>query len=152
MGDISQIKKFNIRVYGILRSDDRKYVLLSDEYKFGLAFTKFPGGGLEFGEGILDALKREFQEEMAIDVIDTSLFYVNEAFQASAFGRDEQLITVYYLVDSFNNELPATTIHKFDFEEKEDQQAFRWISIDKLSEDEMTFPIDKLIVSRIKSL
>jgi len=152
MKDLEQITKFNIRVYGILRSENRREVLLSDEYKFGLAFTKFPGGGLEFGEGVLDALKREFKEELNIEVTEASLFYVNEAFQASAFGKDEQLIAIYYLVDQFSGMLPPTTLTRFDFEEKEDQQAFRWISISDLSEKEVNFPIDKLILSKIKSI
>ncbi len=152
MKDLEQITKFNIRVYGILRSENRREVLLSDEYKFGLAFTKFPGGGLEFGEGVLDALKREFKEELNIEVTEASLFYVNEAFQASAFGKDEQLIAIYYLVDQFSGMLPPTISTRFDFEEKEDQQAFRWISISDLSEKEVNFPIDKLILSKIKSI
>ncbi|MFN5439619.1 MAG: NUDIX hydrolase, partial [Bacteroidota bacterium] len=41
---------FNIRVYGILISDDNQ-VLVSDEFIRGNYYTKFPGGGLEFGEG-----------------------------------------------------------------------------------------------------
>ncbi len=149
---MDKITKFNIRVYGILRSTDRKKVLLSDEFKFGLAFTKFPGGGLEFGEGVLDALKREFEEELAIKVTDASLFYVNEAFQASAFGKDEQLLAIYYLVDDFTGELPPVTEKRFDFDRIEDQQAFRWFSIDQLTENDVNFPIDKLILSKIKSL
>ena len=44
---------FNIRVYGIL-INDAKQVLVSDEYIRGTYITKFPGGGLEFGEGTRD--------------------------------------------------------------------------------------------------
>jgi ADP-ribose pyrophosphatase YjhB (NUDIX family) len=146
------ITKFNIRVYGILRSEDRQSVLLSDEFKFGLAFTKFPGGGLEFGEGVIDALKREFQEELAIQVTDASLFYVNEAFQASAFGKDEQLLAIYYLVDRYKGVLPPVTEKRFDFDRVEDQQAFRWFPIDRLTENDVNFPIDKLILSKLKNL
>ena len=29
----------------------------------GIEFTKFPGGGLEFGEGLRECLVREFLEE-----------------------------------------------------------------------------------------
>ena len=46
----------NIRVYGIIINDENQ-VLLSDELRFGNAFTKFPGGGLEWGEGTKDCLK-----------------------------------------------------------------------------------------------
>ena len=49
---------FNIRVYGIL-INDKKQVLVSDEFIRGSYYTKFPGGGLEYGEGLIEALKRE---------------------------------------------------------------------------------------------
>ena len=59
--------RFNIRVYGVL-INKHKQVLVSDEFIRGQYFTKFPGGGLEFGEGTRDCLKREFQEEMNLEV------------------------------------------------------------------------------------
>jgi hypothetical protein len=34
------------RVYGIL-INDRQEVLISDEFRFGTYFRKFPGGGIE---------------------------------------------------------------------------------------------------------
>ncbi|MFM2327645.1 MAG: hypothetical protein RIR31_1847, partial [Bacteroidota bacterium] len=58
---------FNIRVYGILINEN-KQVLVSDEFIRGMQITKFPGGGLEFGEGTRDCLKREFMEEMNLEV------------------------------------------------------------------------------------
>ena len=49
---------FTIRVYGIML-DDEKGVLITDEFENGKRFSKFPGGGLELGEGIRDCLLRE---------------------------------------------------------------------------------------------
>ena len=48
---------FNIRVYGILINEQHQ-LLVSDEYIRGNYYTKFPGGGLEFGEGTRDCLVR----------------------------------------------------------------------------------------------
>ena len=56
-----QINKFNIRVYGIL-INEQDQVLITDELIKGHKITKFPGGGLEFGEGTIDCIKREFIE------------------------------------------------------------------------------------------
>ena len=56
-------KRFNVRVYGIL-INDRNELLVSDELIKGIRFTKFPGGGLEWGEGIEACLKREFIEDL----------------------------------------------------------------------------------------
>lgn len=51
-----------IRVYGIY-INEREEVLLSDEFIYGREVTKFPGGGLEFGEGTRECLEREMMEE-----------------------------------------------------------------------------------------
>jgi hypothetical protein len=48
--------RFNLRVYGIV-INDKKQILVADEYIRGGFYTKFPGGGLEFGEGTRDCLK-----------------------------------------------------------------------------------------------
>ena len=41
---------FNVRVYGLLINDQNQ-ILISDEQEYGMQFSKFPGGGLEYGEG-----------------------------------------------------------------------------------------------------
>src|SRR5665213_872110 len=91
---------FNVRVYGLLINESEE-ILITDEQEYGMRFTKFPGGGLEFGEGLTEALKREFMEEcnMEIDVI--SHFYTTDFFVKSAFN-DSQIISVYYLVKNKN--------------------------------------------------
>ena len=53
------MNRFNIRVYGLL-INEQKQVLVSDELIRGSYITKFPGGGLEFGEGTRNCLQREF--------------------------------------------------------------------------------------------
>ena len=58
-----QENHFNIRVYGFLLDDGR--VLVTDEFRLGIYMTKFPGGGLHFGEGTVDCLKRELQRLFA---------------------------------------------------------------------------------------
>ena len=74
---------FNIRVYGILFGEGKK-VLVSDEFIRGNYYTKFPGGGLDFGEGTRDCLKREFKEEMDLDVLVTDHLYTTDLIQMSA--------------------------------------------------------------------
>ena len=75
--------RFNVRVYGILIKDGK--VLVSDEYIKGNKITKFPGGGLEFGEGTIECIKREFIEEMQLPVEVISHFYTTDFFVSSAF-------------------------------------------------------------------
>lgn len=140
------MKSFNLRVYGIL-INAKNEILISDESRNGFSFTKFPGGGLEFGEGLADGLKREFQEEMEIDIEVGELFYVNEFHQVSAFNENHQLFSFYYFVkyencDSFNAEKSKTT------SETEGEQK-RWVSLKEISVDDFTFPIDKIVCKKV---
>ena len=142
-------KKFNIRVYGILLNDFRE-VLVTDEHRMGMNMTKFVGGGLEIGEGITDCLKREWREELGVEIEIIAHFYTTDFFVQSAFN-DSQLISIYYLI-KLNSELKIPITNKpFDFKEvKEEAQSFRWLSIDNLSEKEFTFVIDKKVAEQLR--
>lgn len=138
------IKRFNLRVYGLL-INERNEVLLADERRSGYVFTKFPGGGLEWGEGITDCLKREFQEELGIDIEVGDLFYLTDYFQQSAFAENDQLISVYYLV-----QVPDwSVINCIPKPETGDYEVFRWVKCEDLSEDELTFPVDKVVAGKL---
>lgn len=56
---------FTLRAYGLLLDQGR--VLVSDELIRGQRITKFPGGGLEYGEGLKDCLVREVREELGAE-------------------------------------------------------------------------------------
>src|SRR3954464_4026129 len=86
---------FNVRVYGILM-DSNKRLLVSDEFIRGNYYTKFPGGGLELGEGTRDCLKREFKEEMDLEVEVGDHIYTTDYYQVSAFNSNHQIISIYY--------------------------------------------------------
>lgn len=141
---------FNIRVYGILI--DNNCVLLSDEIINGKEYTKFPGGGLEYGEGTHDCLKREFREEMNLQVEITEHFYTTDFFQASAFGNREQIISVYYLVRSLQS-FDIKTCDNAVFTREQNNcntEYFRLMQIASLSEETVTLPIDKYVVKLLK--
>lgn len=142
------MRHFNIRVYGILKHENR--VLVSDEYIKGNNITKFPGGGLEYGEGTIDCLKREFKEELNIEVDVLSHFYTTDFFVASAFSTNSQVISVYYIVKPIEELNITTSKKKFDFKEKkEGAQSFRWVNSDSISENDFTFVIDKRVAEML---
>ncbi|MFD2742036.1 MULTISPECIES: NUDIX domain-containing protein [Sphingobacterium] len=87
---------FNVRVYGILINQENE-VLVSDEQVGNFCFTKFPGGGLEYGEGLLDALKREYLEECNLEIDIVQHLYTTDFFEKSSFN-DSQIISIYYLI------------------------------------------------------
>lgn len=141
--------KFNVRVYGIFIQDGR--VLLSDERLKGFEFTKFPGGGLEFGEGTIECIIREMKEETGLDFNIISHYYTTDFFQVSAFHPDHQIISIYYLI--YGPELPneLLSVTRFAFRNtSENDQMFRWKSISELSIDDLNFPIDKVVAEKLK--
>ncbi|MDA9554879.1 NUDIX hydrolase [Pelobium sp.] len=141
---------FNVRVYGLLLNDNQE-VLLSDEEEFGKRFTKFPGGGLEYGEGLIEGLKREFLEECNLVVEVEKHFYTTDFFVESVFGGG-QLISVYYLVKPQQSIDFKISSLPFDFEVQNAaaKQSFRFISINELGEEHVTFPIDKHVVKLLR--
>ena len=142
------LNQYNIRVYGLL-VNSKAEVLLSREHRFGKHFTKFPGGGHELGEGIADCLKREFQEELGIEIHNLEHFYTTDFFQVSAFAPNDQLISIYYRVESSQVDEVVTGQKSLDIDEGDDHQ-FIWKSIQKLVENDVTYPIDKLVVEMLK--
>jgi 8-oxo-dGTP diphosphatase len=145
-----KISKFNIRVYGLLINDFNQ-VLVSDELIKGHYITKFPGGGLEFGEGIIDCIKREFREETNNEIEIIKHFYTTDFFQQSAYNPSHQIISIYYIVKPGNNFNLITTSTPFNFKESIDEaQAFRWLPINELTDEQFSLPIDKLVSRLLK--
>jgi 8-oxo-dGTP diphosphatase len=140
---------FNVRVYGLLINEQNQ-ILLVDEEEQGYRFTKFPGGGLEFGEGLTDALKREFMEECNTEINVVEHFYTTDFFVKSAFNNS-QLISVYYrvgLASALNVEVKTKL---FDFTDAgHELLAFRWKSLDELRPEDVTFPIDQHVIELLK--
>src|SRR3954469_23162686 len=134
---------FNIRVYGILFGEN-KQVLVSDEYIRGKYYTKFPGGGLEFGEGTRDCLKREFKEEMNLEVEVGEHIYTTDYFQMSAFNPSHQIISIYYYAKALEPISCPIRNSAFDFDEeqmriyheKNEIETFRFIDWESFSEEQ----------------
>lgn len=148
---------FNLRVYGVLINDDRS-VLVSDEMIRGQYFTKFPGGGLEFGEGTRDCLKREFLEEMNLKVEVGRHIYTTDYFQLSAFNPQHQIISIYYYVQALEPIQVPLREQPFDFDEeqlkvyaeKKETETFRFIQWPEFSPEAVSLPIDKIVAGLIK--
>lgn len=113
--------------------------------------TKFPGGALEFGEGSIDCLKREFMEELGCGITDIEHFYTTDFYQPTTLlPSEQQLFNVYYRVKIARPYPFKISRVKNDIPAVDGAQSFRWIKIDELKEDDFTFPIDKFIVQKIK--
>jgi ADP-ribose pyrophosphatase YjhB (NUDIX family) len=144
---------FNIRVYGIL-INEKHQLLVSDEYIRGNYYTKFPGGGLEFGEGTRDCLVREFKEEMDLNVSVGDHIYTTDFFQLSAFNPSHQILSIYYFAQALEPIHYPIRTSFFDFDSNQlevyertgETETFRFIDWDELTPDSVTLPIDKIVV------
>ena len=146
-----------VRVYGILMNE-KKQVLVSDEYIRGEYYTKFPGGGLEIGEGTRDCLKREFIEEMNLKVSIGDHLYTTDFFQISAFNNAHQILSIYYEAIALEPIRVALKSKEFDFDEQQLQvyektrqiESFRLVDWEHFSSQQLTLPIDKIVADLVK--
>ena len=140
---------FTIRVYGLLIHEGK--ILLSRENIHGDIYTKFPGGGLEFGEGIIDCLHREFREEVDISLAKAEHFYTSEEYVPSAFHNPpKQVICVYYLVET--DEIDKIEIGNPEHTEtliKDEDQILYWSHLSELKNQGIELPLDKLVIEKL---
>lgn len=138
-----KVGKITIRIYGILLHDEK--VLISDEYIKKNKITKFPGGGLQFGEGTIDALKREFIEELRQPVEIIRHYYTTDFFVASSFHVRTQVISIYYLLRALGNIVFQTSSVPHDYVLREGSQSFRWLHYKQVNEEQFSLIIDRKV-------
>ena len=138
---MSSPSRFNVRVYGIWIHEDK--LLVNEELIRGKKVIKFPGGGLDLGEGTIDGLKREWQEELQMDIEVLEHFYTTHFYQPSAFA-DSQVISIYYLVHG-NDPAAVITNHV------ENERTF-WVQLREVSADTFTLPIDRVVDNMLQTL
>ena len=137
-----EINSFTIRAYLVITNSENQ-LLISEEKWRGMRMRKFPGGGVEFGEGISDCLQREAMEELAQDVEVLEHIYTSDFFQQALFNSKKQLVAVYYHAKLLTPNELKTTNKPFDFIVEEDgAMTFRWVNINEISAEDMSFPVD----------
>ena len=125
--------RFNIRVYGICIQNGK--LLINEELIRGKKVIKLPGGGLDWGEGTRDCLRREWKEELGLDIEVLEHFYTTDFFQDSAFDQS-QVISIYYYVQAAIPELIVNHM--------ENERTY-WVDMNEVSGDMFTLAIDKVV-------
>ncbi len=104
---------------GIIRNSNNEY-LVSQRSGHGLHAGKweFPGGKVEQGESVVQALHRELQEELSIAVSDAS-----------------PLLKLNYDYPQRRVCLDVWTVERFDGQVRSNEvQCLRWVRLDRLAE------------------
>lgn len=130
---------FNIRIYGLLIEQNR--LLITKETFVDELIYKFPGGGLEFGEGLHDCLIREFKEELNLDIEVVQHIFTQDDFIQSAVNPDDQVLMIYYQVKAKNFE---------EFKVKtSDINEVIWKDLDELKVEDLTMPTEQKAVQEL---
>jgi ADP-ribose pyrophosphatase YjhB (NUDIX family) len=142
---------FTIRVYGLLI--EQGHVLVADELIKGRPITKFPGGGLEYGEGLKDCLVREVREEIGVEALDVQHFYTTDFFQQSAFHTTPmQVVSVYFTFRVADpRSIPVVSIPFTGISGAGDQEVFRWLDLARSVEEDLSLPIDRHVWRMLRS-
>jgi ADP-ribose pyrophosphatase YjhB (NUDIX family) len=131
--------------------NDKNQILVSDEFQLGMKMTKFPGGGLKFGEGTIDCLVREMKEECNYqEITNIQHYYTTDYYQKALFFENHQLISIYYKAQLIPPVRFKISEKPFDFKKMENgNQSFRWVNCTKLEPTLFSFPIDKIVAEKL---
>lgn len=97
-----QLIGFNVRVYAFCIQENT--ILALHERYAGVNICKLPGGGLEYGEGTIECLHREFEEELNLKIEILDHLYTQEGFIESRIKDNKQILNIYYTVKILNIE------------------------------------------------
>ena len=101
--------EIKVAVKGVLIKDQKMLIVQrSHDDETGAGTWESVGGILEFGESFEDALKREFMEEVGLDVSLNKLL-----FSATFFPHPtRQIVLLSFLCDSLDNAVVLSSEHE----------------------------------------
>ncbi|KKP92306.1 MAG: NUDIX hydrolase [Parcubacteria group bacterium GW2011_GWA2_36_10] len=125
------MKKLHLGVYGIILLDN-KILLIKKARGPYIGLFDLPGGSIEHGEDIGDALKRELKEELSVAVLDYSWF-TNYTHQVSFIDADQEIdmhhVGLIYKIDKFDLKNLKQDINF------EDVAGAEFLDLDKIDEN-----------------
>jgi len=98
-------------------------------------------------------------EELDLRIEVTEHIYTTDYFQISAFNPQHQIISIYYFVKAMEpikvqlNDSPFqfTEAQQKRYQQKQEIESFRFIPLNKIKADDVTLPIDKIVVELLSS-
>jgi ADP-ribose pyrophosphatase YjhB (NUDIX family) len=108
-----QGRDIRVRVAGILKKNDK--LLLVAHKKNNNVYWLLPGGGVDFGESLTEALKREFLEELNIKIEVKDLLLISETIFPSG---ERQILNICFCCEYIEGEFilgNEQRLHDFGF-------------------------------------
>lgn len=128
--------RFNYRVCGIIIHDN-KILAMHDQRS---PYYYLPGGRVQLGETVEEAILREIKEELEIDAkIVRPLWFNQGFFTEDVSGEQFHEICVYFLMDISHTDLLSKG-EQFVLNENNKRHTFEWLEFDRLK-DEYFYPI-----------
>ena len=124
---------------GALISNQKDKVLLVKSDKWRNHYT-VPGGHIELGETMEEALRREVKEETGLDIYDIQFALLQEFIFDEAFHKRRHFIFIDFVCKTDSDENKVV----LNFE----SQAYLWVSL----EEALGLPIDLYTRRLIESL
>lgn len=138
------MQKGTIRVIvlGLIRSGDRIFVSECEDPVKQDTFYRALGGGIEFGEHSIDALQREFQEEIQAELTNIKYLACLENFFVYNGKAGHELIQLYQcnFVDPKFYQLDS-----LDFADGDGEHTAFWMPIEHFRSGELRLVPDKFI-------
>jgi len=123
--------KIRVNALCIILNNKRILALKGLDKTKGEEFLRLLGGGVDFGETSLIALKREFKEELGATIKDEKLLEVIEnIFEYN--GETMHEITFLYSAEIIENEYFESP--KFKILDSEKEKYAEWVELDEVKE------------------
>jgi len=128
--------QFRTSAYGIIRHEGK--ILLVNTRSSGKWF--FPGGEVEIGESLEDAIKREVLEETGIEIkVEKFLTFKESFFYYDPLDKAWQNYGFFYICKPKSFDLSEENQVEFDEAEKP-----KWVEFDKLRAEDFQPPANEL--------
>jgi nucleoside triphosphatase len=129
-------------VGAVIFNPDNK-ILLCKSHKWNNKYI-IPGGHIELGEKMEEALRREIREETGLEIYDVRLISIKESVYDKTFHDKKHFIFIDYIckTDSYNIVL------------NEEAQEYEWVDLNEIDNFELggfVKPLLKEIINRKES-
>ena len=119
--------RHRVSIYAIIVEDEKILLLKTHNHRY-----YFPGGGVDVGENLMDALAREAREELNAEIETGALLHADDMiYYHDPVQRAVHLVRLYYACRLVTRDL---TQHNAD--ERDEILSIEWIPLHALNEQE----------------